>query len=337
MKKGFTLLELMVVVGILAILAGALFATFGSSKDKALAIKCKTNLRNLATCCIGIAMKEDIRYDDSNGRYPQAGSTEHVPYDDTYVEYKGWISWLSEGVYRTPENDSSDEVDENGDEVVRYKEYATSHQANVPECSFLSDVETEYMYALTNGVMWKAIGANQDAYVCPFHKQANKNLGISAPHWSYVMNAKFGFDYDKGGDPAGIMAIRYIDLKRAEHILLFAEIPFTDPNLLKGVKASLPEPVISDTGDNRTDAILQYYHLGNDRKKWSGKEEFIGFNHRMEREVFAPVVFADGHVEDFRAPQDESYKDLTKWLCRGVDVIYHSGSYERADGESDEK
>ena len=334
MKKGFTLVELMVVVGILAILAGALFVTFGNSKDKALAIKCKTNLKNLATCCIGLAMRENTRYDDSDGRYPQAGSTEHVVDEDKYVECKGWISWLSEGNYRTPDNDNSDEVDENGDEVVKYKEYATSHQSDIPECSFDNDVEEEYMYALTNGVMWKAIGANQNAYVCPFHKQVCKGA-----HWSYVMNAKFGFNYDKSGNPAGSMGIKYHNLNRAEHILLFAEIPFTDPSLLKGTTVSLPEPILSDTNDNRSDAILQYYRLNKEAKwkRWNGKEESIGFNHQVGREVFAPVAFADGHVEEFRAPKDDSYEKLTTWLCRGVDVTYAGDGYKRSDGESDFK
>jgi len=47
--KGFTLIELMITIAIIAILASILVPNFGKAKEKASLEACKSNLRNLAT------------------------------------------------------------------------------------------------------------------------------------------------------------------------------------------------------------------------------------------------------------------------------------------------
>ena len=68
MKKGFTLVELLVVIGILGILSAVLIGSFAGGTESARAVKCLTNMRNLATACQTYGM--------SYGFYPLAGSIE---------------------------------------------------------------------------------------------------------------------------------------------------------------------------------------------------------------------------------------------------------------------
>jgi len=57
MKKAFTLVELLVVIGILGILMGVLLSTFSGAGDSARAAKCMTNLRNLGMASQAYAME----------------------------------------------------------------------------------------------------------------------------------------------------------------------------------------------------------------------------------------------------------------------------------------
>ena len=68
--KGFTLVELLIVIGIIAILAGVLLGNYSNITNRVKAAKCQTNLRNLAQA-VG-------SYLVSSGRYPFAGTAEYI-------------------------------------------------------------------------------------------------------------------------------------------------------------------------------------------------------------------------------------------------------------------
>ena len=63
--SGFTLIELMIVIAIISILSSILAPNFVRVRAQGHLIACKSNLKNIATCCELYAI-------DHDGRYPQS-------------------------------------------------------------------------------------------------------------------------------------------------------------------------------------------------------------------------------------------------------------------------
>jgi prepilin-type N-terminal cleavage/methylation domain-containing protein len=61
-SQGFTLIELLVVIAIIAILAAILFPVFAQAREKARAITCVSNLKELALACIMYDQDYDEQY-----------------------------------------------------------------------------------------------------------------------------------------------------------------------------------------------------------------------------------------------------------------------------------
>ena len=304
-KRGFTLVELIVVIGIIAILSGILLSVTTGGSEAARAAKCMSNMRSLATAANAVAM---------SGRwYPFAGSCQYGEFHDEdvyYYEHVGWISWLSN----------------RGDPFGHRSGSAPKSPASVEVCEFSTTSNEDALFALTNGTLWRAVSRTRDVYTCPSHvKWCRKNLGV-VPNWSYVMNAKFGYDTSRGSDDAPVLAMRkeYAKFARADRTLLFAELP-TSAEAAKS----------KGKGDKWSrDCTLQYnatVNGANYGKSWKGTPEAIGFNHKADKgRACGHVAFVDGHVEKIIAPQGGGIKveQLTALLCEGKDVSFDGKGYQ---------
>ncbi len=300
MKKAFTLIELLIVIGIIGILSAILLTSFSGGTESARNAKCLTNMRNLAAACQTYGM--------ANGHYPYAGSFERFAADESagihnvkykYTERKGWISWDSHGAY------------------------ASSPRSHVASASWFTSCYNQDLtvreYALTNGALWKYVSANREVYVCPKHKQSC--AAARQPLWSYVMNSYFLWDKSQGsrGYDEGYWGVEYGNASRADRRLLFAEIPFTDW-IAEPSKDSDSSPGL------KNDCTLQY-------EARYGRE-YIGFNHSSGKKMrFAHVVFADGHVEKITYPKKgmnlNQAQQLTEWLCTGKDISFDGSVYRK--------
>ena len=304
-RRGFTLIEMLVVIGIIGILAGALLGNYSNIIERVRATKCQSNMRNLAQAVGSYAVC---------GRYPYAESAQYIKTtggtDNGGVEineFKGWVSWLSKGVKFPIKGNSP---------------------SSITHCSYANKNNEQILFALTNGAIWTAVGKNKDTYLCPVHVDACRRKGVTNPGWSYQMNAYFGYEMKKG--QAEATEYSYVEagsLARADRTLLFAEIPALESNSKQARKARVNLPSVNLTGGDGEEAMcgcLKYKSLTGDSGNGS-----IGFNHTRGNKIVGHVAFADGHVEALEAPKNGDFSNLTDWLCQGMDVVYKQGNYSK--------
>ncbi len=301
-KQGFTMIELLVVIGIIGILAAVILSQFSGSTESARATQCMTNMRNLAVAVQNYAIA------NADGNYPFAGSYRVFKFtidddDKNYWNGIGWISWNEDG----------------------------------SASSFSETVLEKRLYAITNGVLWNYIGGSFSSYQCPTHVKLCKAKGMDSPVWSYRMNKRFGFDKGKGtGTPVHWNGVNLQSKSIDGHVfnpdkcLLFAEIPVVER---PGVT---PVPLTASGADG--DCILQAdSNYGGNKAGQLG--ESIGFNHKLgTRGYTGHVAFADGHVEkilqpNYNSPSAGAEKDLTMWLCDGEEIAIVGTGYERVSNE----
>lgn len=297
MKKGFTLIELMIVIGIIGILAATILGVSNASGDSAQAAKCLANMKNLATAVQSYGM--------ANGQYPVAGSVVRRSSSGssakgnrqtTYTEQSGWVSGDTQGAF------------------------PSTSPATISSLGFMESDEERSHYAITNGALWRYVSGNLNTFVCPIHKK--KKPGVK---WSYLMNAYFGWSADSSHTYGNTFAFqRYGKLGDADRRLLFAEIPFQGPGSWK------PE---GDSGSTDGDGVLQYENCSHTARvageNIADGTECLGANHKVGKSWYAHVVFADGHVEKIRADLDDNaLKKLTTLLCEGKAIGFNGSEYE---------
>jgi len=93
MKKGFTLIELLVVIAIIAILAAILFPVFAQAREKARAISCTSNLKQM-----GLAIMQYQQDNDESFMWPQNLGTDQGWAGKVYPYNK------SQALYRCPDD-----------------------------------------------------------------------------------------------------------------------------------------------------------------------------------------------------------------------------------------
>ena len=308
---GFTLLELLVVIGIIGILSGVMLTTFGGATESARAAKCMTNMRNLAVAAYNYASANE------HGAFPTAGSYEY--YSLQYVcECKGWIGWLNKHSAYGHKNTRS-KVQSS------WTPYAVHKQGN-------KSATDDAWFALTNGTVWTYAGRVAETYVCPSHVKACRREKLT-PTWSYVMNSSFGYEMRPGktNKYGWWQKLSKISSRKAkvplgaDRVLLFAELPFVQIPKKSG---NIQNSVNLEGSTHEFDCTLQY-----DDGDWTSPES-IGFNHVNGKRYSANVAFADGHVAKLMLPpkaSENAIRDLTTWLCQGDIVTFNGESYERPD------
>lgn len=210
MKKGFTLLELLIVMIILGVLVGMIFPVLGKMRIRARDIQCKNNLKQLHVAAMNYAY-------DNKGSMPSSKSVGDRDKDDSppywYQIVKGWVDWTD-----FDKSNSSSEIRHDGAKWWGEKG----------------------VFSVTNGTLWEYTGESLKVYVCPEFKRVvfkdaegnpiNDNNPIVR---SYVMSQ------DAGGKD-----IRDVQASRR---LLFADAGIT--NIYKGNTIAKRNIMEYDSGD----------------------------------------------------------------------------------------
>lgn len=210
MKKAFTLIELMIVIGILGVLMGVILSQFGGATESARAAVCQSHMRNLAQAC--------QTYATSTGYYPRAGTQEYVDYDSqndhmVYGIRAGWIARPTDREYLGRVG--------TGRIGGNYTNGLTLDTDQIND-------------SITNGCLFASISRDRASYSCPTEK------GVG---WSYAMNSYFGHTPTGESDAIGSTnpgAVYNGTLKRADRVLLFAEIDREQP----GSQDDVNDPVL---------------------------------------------------------------------------------------------
>ena len=308
MKKAFTLVELLVVIGILGILSGVLIASFGGGTESARSAQCLSNMKNLASACHTYGM--------SHSYWPMAGSatrlsakgnssTTRGQSKKVYTEEKAWISWNSKGKFKS---DGTADSEAQGTVVTCYE----------------SNEDARY-HALTNSAIFKLVGSNREVFVCPEHKrfiQQNKAGQFpEGPLFSYAMNSYFKWNSTGEAQVSAygnsVACWFQSGAANSDRRLLFSEISF---------KSWDGESVFDKS--EKCDSVLQYDP--------SEGGEYIGFNHKAGKNgKCAHIVFADGHVEKISMPRsgfgEDALKKLTQYLCEATDYQINGNSVDKIE------
>ena len=298
-RKGFSIIELLVVIGILAVLIAALLPFLGGSTEKADCDKCKNNMKNLALAMISCAQADD-RY----GHFPAAGyyRTLRLSLGDkdkrVYYPHRSWIS--------------------NKGDIHRLN--TTQSDVFMGSVVHFSDSEDDCRLAVTNGAIWQAVGASFDVFRCPIHERVFEKKNKRPPGWSYMMNQAFGYNREDG-KPIGFCGQSIhnsISGRGHDKVLMFAEMQSELPGV------NLADLSLKVASGNGTDAVLEY----------NENYDVIGFNHKLGKTKYGGnVAFTDGHVETIVMPKKMNLRDFTRHLCLGVDVPHDGSSYNVKDAD----
>ena len=327
-RMGFTMLEVVVVMGIIGILLTIMMPLLSGTRNSALTAQCKNNMKSLALGTIAYAQANS----DGPGHFPSAGFYRSLDSNGVTTparrrSKKGGVSYYPRRAWISNYGNIEDLNNSRSSLILGDVVYFTSPDEQI-------------RVALTNGAIWRASGESYETYRCPVHAKAFEKANGRLPGWSYMMNQEFGYNRESkglwnffGSNVGGNITVSTDssaavdkDKKRKkaasrspDKVLMFAEVQGADINDTRhGIKL---EALVKGS-NNKTDAVLEY------------TTEEIGFTHKLGKFKFGGnVAFADGHVDTVVMPTSMSRKDLTRYLCQGFDVPHDGRSYTPNDDD----
>lgn len=153
LKKGFSLVEMLVVMGVLLILAAIMYPALSKAKETGRTAKCASNLRQLYVA--------SMNYATDAGGYPSALSGSANGWDGKTYHVFGWLAWAT----WNPADGTS---------------------TNIQTGTYGWNLSDGGMATITNGTLWP-YAKGKEIYLCPTFAQKSI-CGRSDAVRSYMMD-----------------------------------------------------------------------------------------------------------------------------------------------------
>lgn len=301
MRKGFTLVELLIVIAIIALLFTASLRVFSTAKAAGHSARCQGNLKALWQGVQNYASETD------GGNIPYAGSYDYHRISHNRHECRnGWVCWM-------PSGSSSGNADyyPNPMEAGNWKIGSVRQQSGTTKTLTSLDWLRHPVVGGKNSRNndEKAIGSIKLSY---FFKYVNEDLSIySCPTFrsvvtdarrSYVMNQWFGSRRNPLEQPRHLHMLGGM---QASRIMLFTEMPITAGSATGDKNGS--NPYNFDAGENQGEvwgAEHKSRALSQDGSFDCSRDdvkEVYGAIHRKSGRLYAHAIFLDGHIESLGA------------------------------------
>jgi prepilin-type processing-associated H-X9-DG protein/prepilin-type N-terminal cleavage/methylation domain-containing protein len=278
-RTGFTLVELLVVIGIIALLISILLPALNRARETAKLVQCMSNARQLATAAM-------LHAHDHEGMVPP--STDHwlvwADHDRSRTRFqyrddgflKDWASALLPYLGRGAGGDNFQEAPQDQAKIFR-----------CPSDQWLNEEPPGYRLYINVTHLYQEVSYGINADIASFSNPAG--IGhFTYDHWLGVY--KSPFPYGGGGDYGAPLHGRLSSVHRPSETLLFADC---------GTRPHLP-PFRVGIEDNRVLAYSSHWSGGGTLQHtylapWL--RDKIPLDRHRDR---INVAFADGHAETIR-------------------------------------
>ncbi|HEY7091407.1 MAG TPA: prepilin-type N-terminal cleavage/methylation domain-containing protein [Tepidisphaeraceae bacterium] len=283
-RQAFTLVELLVVIGIIAVLIAVLLPALNKAREAARTVQCMSNLRQIQTATV-------VWANDHQGRMPMSGGRNIYIVSPT-------------GTYRqaTVDQDVYDNSSNLADWICwpRHRDPVTGVDTTAPDLNITYSGLTKYLgakYVRTNNAI-DSLDVNpklDNVFRCPSdnlqQRPSTNDTSTGSYRYSYAININFSGIAGSGTRVVvdGTFNGKFSGIKKpAEKILYICQ---DERNANDGEYSPRPDQWDAATGSDTQLDLLSSRH---ETRKGSRTRDTIGSNAKNE-DARGNVMFADGH------------------------------------------